>query len=56
MLGMCQTRISKRCNKWKRCATGAEATEKGGKPGGEGVLRRGGHVNTVPGRKQLGVF
>lgn len=35
---------------------GAEATEKGGKPGGEVVLRRGGYVNTIPGRKWLGVF
>lgn len=35
---------------------GAEATEKGEKPGGEVVLRRGGYVNTIPGRKWLGVF
>ena len=35
---------------------GAEATEKGEKLGGEVVLRRGGYVNTIPGRKWLGVF
>lgn len=60
MSWMCQTRFSKRCNKWERCVKlGAEATQKGGKPGGDesqDILRRGGYVNKIPGRKWLGVF